>query len=320
MMKNTIVMFGISGSGRSLVGNAISNQSGSIEKLTVTPFSTAASTKKAMLHENNGIVVVDTAGFETKEEALEKLKEGLQLVDYKVHCIVFVIKCGRIKDLTGEVIDYFSNKIFKDKIRNNSVLVLMGDGGDDDENWLEKNKTNKWVNRLIEMCGGEKRCLELSIIFDNKRDSDSIRNSNFNKREKEIRKLFQFMQNIDFDETNLFYIKKITPKFFNSINRFMFSGILNFQRNWRIYTFSSIIIVILVIYAKNKLKYQPIAMQNQQLEFDLNKISKTPEQDPVPTTQFKLPKFFIDFIKAHLQYYSSEDQYSFTDMLNITSE
>lgn len=292
-MKKNYLISGTCGSGRSLIGNTIVNHSGLIDELTKNPFETSTSTepftKKASGYRqvgNDGIFVVDTAGYETKEEALEKLKEGLALVNYKVNCVVFVIKCNRIDEVTGEAIDYFSNTIFKDKIANNSVLVCMG--GD---NWLKKNTKNQSIQSLIKMCGGIERCFEFSFRF------TELNFNSENQRQSEIDQFMKFLDQKDFKEIDLSYIQNINSSFSKELIKDKVWNLSElFPQYILLYSIILLCVFIMVFILQNH--GSKIQISNEDLELIKEALQKTVENSVNEVTKKAVIDSVIPTIKS----------------------
>lgn len=209
-------MIGLTGSGKSTLGNCLLNNSGVLEKIKEKPFLTSndstGCTQLFQLEQNEEIIVIDTIGFgdpQFKQEfVLENLREALKKVDNKIDGVLYTVNQGRFTNQIVECFQIIQKEIFVDKFIKNSLLVVTGGNG---EEWLKKTsqRDNEYVQGFLEMCNG--LSYEFSLKFDDKDDDHDDLQRNVKKRQKSIDLLSKFLKEKNFKHIDFSVVQ--TPEF-----------------------------------------------------------------------------------------------------------
>jgi hypothetical protein len=209
MEKKVYLMIGLTGSGKSTLGNCIINGSGELTKINDLPFGTSndssGCTREFIVGHNDQVKVIDSIGFcdpQIDESAiLNSLKRSLERVNNQVNCVLFVVKQGRF---TNEVVNFFrfiQEKVLRNRCLSNSILIVTGGT----PGWVETEREKAYLKRVLENCGN--RYYEFSLKFDHYQDDDLDRSSNINRRHNSIKSLSEFLESKNFGCIDLSHIQ-----------------------------------------------------------------------------------------------------------------
>ena len=166
-MGKTYLLVGLTGSGKSTTGNCILNKSGEFDKLNNYPFkaSDSASGVTACFQkaqDSNGVIVLDSIGFGDpqfdQKFVLSELKKALAYVDYKIDCVLFVLKADKFRQETVEFFDCVQESVFQHKCNKNSVLIVTNCK----KGWCAR-QTNLFFKNVLEKCNNT--YFEFSLKF-----------------------------------------------------------------------------------------------------------------------------------------------------------
>ena len=98
-MPKTVILVGLTGSGKSTTGNCLLNKSALLEKINDSPFSTSDSSSGCTQHfscrSDHLLKILDTVGFGDPKLGqsfiLNEFKKGLHFVNDEADIVVFVI-------------------------------------------------------------------------------------------------------------------------------------------------------------------------------------------------------------------------------------
>lgn len=214
MDKKIYLMIGLSGHGKSTLGNCIINQSGELQHVTQLPFVTSDSangcTKEFQCKENSQYAIIDTIGFADPKIEQEKIiadfKKALNHFNFKIDCIFFVLKGGRI---TKEIVDFFAlikHDLLLDKCGGNSILIITGVK----PGWINEpeQKKNTILQTIVEGCNSI--LYEFSLRLDHYNDDPDDIKKNITKRKTTIDALIKFLNSKTFERVELEHLKDIT--------------------------------------------------------------------------------------------------------------
>ena len=207
-------MIGLTGSGKSTLGNCLLNKSGDLDKIKEKPFLTSndsvGCTKLFQLERNEEIIVIDTIGFgdpQFKQEfVLENLRAALKEVDNKIDCVLFTVNQGRFTNQIVEFLEIIQEKVLKKKCIENSVLISTGGN---EKDWIKKEmKTNEFVKKTLKDCNN--KFYEFALKFDYILDDQQDREKNIKKRQHAIDNLLLFLteQTKSFEKIQLSHIQE----------------------------------------------------------------------------------------------------------------
>jgi shikimate kinase len=211
MNKEKIVylLVGLTGFGKSTLGNCILNKSGDLDKIKNGPFQTSdgasGCTHKFECAENEKIKIIDSIGFGDPEMSeniiLDSLKSSLNSVDYKVNCVLFVAKQKQFTNETVKFFELIQEKVLQNKCEKNSILIVTGG---ENKGWVEKEKENKTLKKILGNCNNF--YFEFSLKFDHYQDDYQDKLKNISKREKSIDELLDFLERKSFSKIDLSHI------------------------------------------------------------------------------------------------------------------
>ena len=207
-MFKSFLLVGISGSGKSTTGNCIFNKSGANDLINKTPFETSDAalgcTLKFQHVRNSKVTILDTVGFGdpevAKQDILGELKKGMQLLDNKVDCVLFILRKSRF---TNEIVQFFElvqETIFKNKCLNNSILIIT----DCQKGWVAK-QTDEVLKKAVANCND--LYYEFYLKFDDEYDTNEELAGNFLKRQIAVDNLCEFLSAKTFERVDLSHIQ-----------------------------------------------------------------------------------------------------------------
>ncbi len=208
-----ILLVGVTGSGKSTTGNCLYNKSGQMKNITYSPFLTSDQasgvTKSFEMISKDGITILDTIGYgdpqykDQPDVTAEGMSEMLERVDYKVDCVIFVVKKGRFSQ---EVVEFFRDiqeKVLKNKCEANSILLVTDCSK---KGWVDEQKSNEYMKRALKSC--QDRYFEFHLKFDLEEDDDDDKMKNLEKRQKAIDELVRYVDSLDFKKITFIYKPK----------------------------------------------------------------------------------------------------------------
>jgi predicted GTPase len=212
-----ILLVGVTGSGKSTTGNCLYNKSGQMKSITDSPFLTSDQatgvTKKFEMISSDGITILDTIGygdpqFKDQPDVIAKgMMEMLKRVNYKVDCVIFVVKKGRFSQ---EIVNFFRDiqeNVLSNKCEANSILLVTDCSK---EGWVNQQKNNPYMVEALKSC--QNRFFEFYLKFDLEDDDDDDKKKNLEKRQKAIDKLVNFVSDCNFPKVDIILPKKEVQK------------------------------------------------------------------------------------------------------------
>ena len=204
--RKTFIIIGVTGVGKSTLGNCIINQSPSFDDIKRRPFETASSinsiTRGFQTVVNSQTRVVDTTGFGDprieQQEVLKSLRGALESENFKVDAVLFVI---RPEPMRRDTVDFFKltqHELLKNKTRLNSVLVCNGC----DDDWLENERaSNQLLNSILTNCNDLSYNFKIALS-ENKNGAEDVE-----KRRMAITSLGLFLSELQLNKVDLSFIK-----------------------------------------------------------------------------------------------------------------
>ena len=208
--KKTYLLVGMTGSGKSTLGNCLHNKKGDLNMIRDMPFFTSDSpagcTKVSSLAVGAEAIIIDTVGFGDAEleerHIVRDFKEALKNVSNKIDAVLFVVKEGRFTRETVEFFQLVQTEVLKEKCVNNSILVVtQGKKG-----WVAKNRNNSNLNAVLANCNDQ--YFEFALRFDLYQDTEEDIENNIKKRAKSIHEFLFYLNNRNFKQIDLDYVHK----------------------------------------------------------------------------------------------------------------
>jgi predicted GTPase len=207
------LLLGITGTGKSTVGNCLYNKSGKLELIAERPFKTSsdasACTKKFQCEENGeSDIIIDTIGFaDNQHEVVQCLRDILKALEHpkvnsKVDCVLFLVRAGRF---SKEIIEFFNKvqvEVLKNKCLENSMLVVTDCRV---SNWVSKQMNNEFVNKALVNCN--QLYYEFNLKFDDENDDDDDKRKNTDRRQKAINALVEKIEDQSFQKVDLKFLE-----------------------------------------------------------------------------------------------------------------
>ena len=211
-MPKSYILVGLTGSGKSTIGNCIWNKSSDLYFIRNTPFLTSDSslgcTQNFASVQNEQIIILDTVGFGAacmdENTIMEQFKKALAQVNNCVDCVLFMVKKGRFSNEVVQFFETIQDKILMGKCRNNSILVLTGG---EQKGWLNEQTHNSHVMKALANCNN--RSYEFCLKFDMQCDDldDKIKNKAL--RQKAINELLEFLNMQTFQRISLIHVQQV---------------------------------------------------------------------------------------------------------------
>ena len=211
----TYLLVGLTGSGKSTLGNCIINRGGDWGSIRNYPFvtsdSSAGCTRTFAAAGNADMMLIDTVGFcdpqFTPEYTLEQLKAALAHVNNQVDAVIFVVRRDRFSNQLVELFEAIQEKVLRGKCRHNSILVITSC----QKGWLarDEQRNNVFVQRALESTSGVS--FEFALRHDEQDADQEEIVINVLRRQKAINELGAFMDSRQFKKIDLSYVQ--TPEF-----------------------------------------------------------------------------------------------------------
>ena len=206
-MPKTVILVGLTGSGKSTTGNCLFNKSALLEKISNSPFPTSDSSSGCTQHfsccSDHLVKILDTVGFGDPKLGqnfiLNEFKKGLHFVNDEADIVVFVIRKGRFSNQDVDFFEFIQEHVFKNKFTSNSILVVTNCS----KGWLDEplQKYNSALQKVLKNCNNVG--YEFSLNFDKDDDDSTDRSRNFQKRQNSIDAFVNFIDNLKFKRVNL---------------------------------------------------------------------------------------------------------------------
>jgi GTPase Era involved in 16S rRNA processing len=204
--NKTFVLVGPTGSGKSTTGNIMINRSAESTSPFVTGDSANGITLNFQLHASDKVTVLDTIGFGdpqfTEDQILNELKRGMQSIQNKADCVIFVVKKDRFNK---GIVDFFKiaqEMIFKNKLKQNSILLITNCG----KGWVEQNRGNEHVKNALNYCND--KYYEFLLTFDNQYSDEEDKQKTLRNRELAANEFLQYIDSQDFNPIDLSYVQE----------------------------------------------------------------------------------------------------------------
>ena len=209
----TYLMIGITGSGKSTLGNCMYNRRGDWPSISQRPFATSDSsagcTKIFELVTSDKMTIVDTVGFgdpqfsEDPKFIFEQFRDALTRVNNQVDAVIYVVRQGRFSDEVVQFFEFIQEKVLKGKLKHNSILVVTSC----EKGWLEKSdqKNNKFIQRALE--NTNQKSYEFYLRKDDRDDDEDDLVRNQQRRQKSIDAMVAFMDSMQFQKIDLSYVQ-----------------------------------------------------------------------------------------------------------------
>ena len=200
------VMIGLTGAGKSTLGNCILNNKGDIRYIHDWPFETSdgtqGCTQEFTLRQNDRFMVLDTIGFNdadmSDQQIIDMFRRKLQKLDGQVDALIFVQRVGRFDKQTVDFYKWVHERVLDRQCVNNSVLIVNGATAD----WVKDNIADRNLQTILNYCNH--KYYEFYMRMDLPDDSyEDIRVTNVKKREDAIGNLTKFLEQQNFKTINL---------------------------------------------------------------------------------------------------------------------
>ena len=208
-MPKTYILVGLSGSGKSTIGNCIWNKSGSLDLIRDTPFPTSDSsmgcTRKFSSIQNATTMILDTVGFgdpsKDQNTILDEFKKALAHVKNQVNCVMFMVKKSRFSSEVVQFFELVQDRIFMGRCKYNSILVIT----DCDDGWISEQSNSTHLKRALQNCNNVS--YEFYLRFDGRYDDEWDKQRNMLKRQRAVDDLLAFLHKQQFQKINLAHVQ-----------------------------------------------------------------------------------------------------------------
>ena len=209
--KKNYLLIGLTGSGKSTIGNCMYNRRGEWSEISQRPFVTSDSssgcTRIFESVSNQEMTILDTIGFGDPQFEpkfiLDQLKEALKRVNNQIDCVIFVVRQGRFSQEVVQFFEFIQEKLLKSKCKHNSVLVVS----QCQRGWLSQpeQKKNQWLQRALE--NTNHLSYEFHLKRDDQDDDDEDKAKNVIKRKNAISGLVAYLDSRHFEKIDLAYVQ-----------------------------------------------------------------------------------------------------------------
>ena len=208
--KKTIVIFGITGVGKSTVSNCIFGGKGDLNSIQNGPFPVCEDAGSGNIdfeiHSNDKYTIVDTIGFGSADInatfALDRMRHGLAHVNNQIDYVLFVIKKGRLTNDTYQFIRTFQLEVMRNKSCLNSILLVNRC----ERYWMNRKaqRDNVFMQQILATMND--LYYEFDLKWDHSSDDAKERERNALTRQKAIDELLNFIDILEFEPIRVDYI------------------------------------------------------------------------------------------------------------------
>jgi hypothetical protein len=215
MEKKVYLLVGITAHGKSTLGNCILNGSGDVAKINA-PFKTSSlgvpCTTNFTTHSNEHVTVIDSMGFgdiqyslrNRSQELTAEFRNILKSVNNHVNAVLFVARRGHLSKHVLEFFHLVQEKVFDNKMANNSTLVLTKC----ENGWTQKpeQKENRELQEALKLCHG--RYTEFKLDFEVDGDEESFVTFKQHQRDNAVKNLNAYLQKENFAGVDLSFVNE----------------------------------------------------------------------------------------------------------------
>ena len=198
--KKTIVLFGISGVGKSTVSNCLLGAKGDMNSIQNGDFpvseDAASGNTDFEIHSNDKYTIVDTIGFGSADingtYLLKMMRRGLHKVNNELDLVVFVIRQGRLTNDTFQFIRTFQENVLRNESRMNSLLLVNRC----ERGWLARDaqRNNPFIRQMLASVNNVS--YEFDLKWDHWSDDAEAREHNVIIRQRAIDDLIAFIDSL----------------------------------------------------------------------------------------------------------------------------
>jgi hypothetical protein len=202
-LPRTYLVAGITGHGKSTLGNVLLNRDASMEGIS-HPFGTSdgasACTVEFSIQSRGNVTVIDTVGFGdaviSPEHVLDRFRAALNEVGNLVNAVLIVVRAGRFDDAIVKIVKVIQDDILQGICISNSILVVTGQP----TIWVtEQIGLNANLAIMVNKCGGRYCGYKLDL---DERDADRDRcESNMRRRSTAIVRVVEYIEGFIFNST-----------------------------------------------------------------------------------------------------------------------
>ena len=190
------VLIGVTGSGKSTLGNCILNKNGELHYIHNEPFNTsngtAGCTRDFAMFTNGEVIVLDTIGFKDPSlvdlVVIDNFKKALRMIDNKIDAVLFVQRAGRFDKQTVEFFKWVQESVLERKCVENSVLMVAGAS----PGWVQNNLQDPNLRTILKNCNH--KYYEFDLRMDKHDDDDEDMANNVRKRARSIAMMTEFLE------------------------------------------------------------------------------------------------------------------------------
>ena len=200
-MRQTVLLVGVTGHGKSTTGNILINMSGRNSDLE-NPFLTSngASGCTQVFEKKVGerFEVLDIAGYgdpvlsiTNVNHVYTQIRDALLSVQNRVNVILFVVEGGRFTDAVVKFFEFIRENVFDTDLVTNSVLLLTKC----EEGFVSENLRNEHLRKALDVCGG--RFFELDLDLDKKTHNEEMKRNNELSRTRRIESFLTYLDGLN---------------------------------------------------------------------------------------------------------------------------